>query len=54
MAIYKRSRAVLEPGTAGWRVRRADYSATLSPVYDDDDDDDMMKTTTSNESCWTH
>ena len=38
MAIYKRSRAVLEPGTAGWRVRRADYSATLSPVYDDDDD----------------
>ena len=36
MAIYKRSRAVLEPGTAGWRVRRADYSAT--PVYDDDDE----------------
>ena len=48
LAIYKRGRgfelghtekqiqevvrAGLEPGTAGWRVRHADHSATLPPV----------------------
>ena len=40
MAIYKRSRAVLEPWTAGRRVRRDDHSAMLPPVHDNDDDDD--------------
>ena len=56
------ARAVLEPGTSGLRVRRADHSATLPPVYgndddDDDDDDDkhedddVMKTTNSIEPC---
>ena len=56
--------------TRGLRVRRADYSATLPPVYDDDDDDDdddneddddeededddVMKTTASIELCLRH
>ena len=55
------ARAELEPGTAALRVRRADHSATLPPVYDDDDedddneeeeeDDDVMKTTNSIAPC---
>ena len=54
------ARAVLEPGTAGLRVRRADQAATLSPVYEDDDDDDdddeddVMKTTASIAPCLRH
>ena len=51
--------AELEPGTAASRVRRADHSATLPPVYDNDDDDeddededdDVMKTTNFIEPC---
>ena len=58
------ARAVLEPGTAGLRVRRADQAATLPPVYDDDDDDeeeeeeeeedDVRKTTASIAPCLRH
>ena len=56
------ARAVLEPGTAELRVRHADHSATLPPVYDDDhdddddddEDDDVMKTTNSIEPCLRH
>ena len=57
------ARAVLEPGTAGLRVRRADQAATLPPVYDDDDDDDddedddeddVIKATASIAPCLRH
>ena len=59
------ARAVLEPGTAGLRVRRADQAVTLPPVYEDDDDDDdddddeddeddVIKTTASIAPCLRH